>query len=103
MRIKKGDFVRVVVGKFKGTEGQIVKVDHATNRVCLEEMKTKKNRKPSENNTKGKIVEIYRPIHVSNVMALDPKKKVVTRIGYKLDKNKKKVRFAKKTGQVYAN
>lgn len=103
MRIKKGDFVRVVTGKFKGIEGQVVAIDHHAQQLFLDEIKMKKHRKPTENDAKGKIVEVNRSLHVSNVMALDPKKKVVTRIGYKFNKEQKKVRFAKKTGQVYAN
>ena len=103
MRVKKGDFVRVINGQFKGTEGQVIKINHQQKKIFLEELKIKKHRKPSENDAKGKIVEIHRPIHVSNVMALDPKKKVITRIGYKFNDKKEKIRFAKKTGQEYSN
>ncbi len=100
MRIKKGDFVKVISGFYKGVEGQIVQLDYEKKRVCLEEIKIKKHKKPTGDDSKGKIIEIYKPIPVSNVMALDPKKKVITRIGYKFV-NQKKVRFAKKTGQTY--
>lgn len=102
MRIKKGDFIRIISGNHKGVEGQIVRIDHSKAQIFIEELKMKKHVKPTENDSKGKITEILHPIHVSNVMALDPKKKVLTRIGYKFDSNNQKVRFAKKTGQNYA-
>lgn len=100
MKIKKGDFVRVIAGKHKNTQGQVVKILHDKNKLCLEEIKMKKHKKPTSENAKGSIVEIYQPIHVSNVMALDPKKKFITRIGYKIV-GEKKFRFAKKTNQKY--
>lgn len=102
MKIKKGDFIKVISGKYKETKGQIVRIDHQKNFVFLEEIKSKKHRKPTQEQTKGKIEEILRPINVSNVMALDPKKKVITKIGYKFVNNKK-VRFAKKNNLVYKN
>ncbi len=102
MRIKKGDFVRVIAGKHKATEGQVVKIDHQSCSVFLEEIKVKKHQKPTQEKGKGQIVEIHWPVHVSNVMALDPRKKVLTRIGYKF-KDNRKLRFAKKTGEEYPN
>ncbi len=101
MKIKKGDFVRVIAGKFRDIEGQIVRVIPKKLRVCLEEIKFKKHVKPSQNDTKGKIAEIYRPIHISNVMLLDKSKKAITRVGYRFQAGKK-VRFEKKKGAILA-
>lgn len=99
MRIKRGDFVRVTTGKFRDIEGQIVRVNPKKMRVCLEEIKFKKHVKPSQKDTKGKITEILRPIHISNVMLLDKAKKSTTRVGYRFQSGKK-VRFEKKKGTI---
>lgn len=60
-------------------------------------IKLKKHERPTQQNEKGQIVEVEAPIHVSNVMILDPKKNVPTRVGYKIVDGKK-VRYAKKSG-----
>jgi large subunit ribosomal protein L24 len=69
--------------------------------------KVKKHLKPSQQNQDGGIMELQKPIHVSNVMVLDPKTKKPTRIGYKTVTKKvkkvevtEKVRYAKKSGEV---
>ena len=111
MRLKVGDTVVVVAGKNRFTKdkkgnvvpmtGKILEVYPKTNRVLVEGVnKVKKHQKPTQENQQGGIVEVEAPIHASNVMLLDPKKNVPTRIGYKLDENGKKVRFAKKSGTV---
>lgn len=101
MKIKRGDFVRVITGKFRDVEGQIVKVFPRQERVCLEAIKFKKHSKPNQKDTKGQIKEIYRPIHFSNVMLLDKSKKRLSRIGFRFE-NGKKVRYGKKKGFVFA-
>ncbi len=60
----------------------------------------KKHARPSQANPQGGIIEQEAPIHVSNVMHIDPKSGKVTRIGYKVLDNGKKVRIAKKSGEV---
>jgi large subunit ribosomal protein L24 len=86
-----------------------LKVLKKTDRVVLDGeglTKIKKHLKPSQVNPDGGIIEIEKPIHVSNVMLIDPKEKTRTRIGYKTvtESNKKdsvtkKVRYAKKSGK----
>lgn len=100
MKVKKGDFVRVISGAHKGVEGQIIRIFKEKNKLFLEEIKSKKHQKPNQEKAQGTIKEIHKPIDISNVMAFDPKKKVLTKIGYRWEK-KKKVRFAKKTGKTY--
>ncbi len=99
--MKRGDFVRVIAGKFRDVEGQIVKVFPAKERICLEAIKFKKHAKANQKETKGQIKEIYRPLHVSNVMLLDKSKKRVSRIGFRFE-NGQKIRFGKKQGFVLA-
>ena len=109
MKIKTGDTVVVIAGKdsktvtkkgVESTTGKVLKVYPETNKVVVEGVnKVKKHQKPTQQNTKGQIVEMEAPIDASNVMILDPKTKTPTRVGYKME-NGKKVRYAKKSGTV---
>ena len=110
MKLKKGDKVVIIAGADKGKEAKILRVLTKSERVLLEGeglAKVKKHVKPSQTNKDGGIMEIDKPIHVSNVMLLDPKAKKPTRIGFKtITKKVKKqevtevVRYAKKSGEV---
>lgn len=100
MNLVKGDKVIVIAGRDKGKSGTIQKVISESNRIVVENVNVrKKHKKPTQANPEGSIVEIYAPIDASNVMLEDPKTKKPTRIGHKEVKGKK-VRFAKKSGQV---
>ena len=98
MKIKTGDTVRVIAGKDKDKEGKVIAVDTKNHRVLVEGVNmVTKHTKPSAANQQGGIVETEAYIAVSNVMYLH--KGQPTRIGFKMDGDKK-VRFAKKTGDV---
>ncbi|MCF0121743.1 MAG: 50S ribosomal protein L24 [Lachnospiraceae bacterium] len=98
MKIKKGDSVQVIAGKDKNKKGKILSVDVKNNRVIVEGINMiTKHTKPNVKNQNGGIVQKEAPIDLSNVMYLHKGK--VTRIGYKLDGNKK-VRIAKSTGEM---
>ena len=98
MKIKKDDMVQVIAGKDKGKSGKVVSVDKKNGTVVVEGInKVFKHSKPSMANQQGGIVETEAYIAVSNVMYLH--KGQPTRIGFKMDGDKK-VRFAKKTGDV---
>lgn len=97
-KIKKGDTVKVIAGKDKDKEGEVIAVDTKNHRVLVEGVNmVTKHTKPSAANQQGGIVETEAYIAVSNVMYLH--KGQPTRIGFKMDGDKK-VRFAKKTGDV---
>ena len=97
-KIKKGDTVKVIAGKDKDKEGKVIAVDTKNHRVLVEGVNmVTKHTKPSAANQQGGIVETEAYIAVSNVMYLH--KGQPTRIGFKMDGDKK-VRFAKKTGDV---
>ena len=97
-KIKKGDTVKVIAGKDKDKEGKVIAVDTKDNTVVVENVNmVTKHTKPSAANQQGGIVETEAYIAVSNVMYLH--KGQPTRIGFKMDGDKK-VRFAKKTGDV---
>ena len=96
-KIKKGDTVRVIAGVDKGKEGKVHEVK--SGKVKVEGVnKVKKHVKPNQTNTKGGIIEEEAFFDVSNVMYVVDGK--VTRIGFKTEDGKDKVRYAKKTGAV---
>ena len=100
MHVKKGDKVQVISGKDKGKQGVVLAAFPKKNRVLVEGVNiVKKHAKPSQLNPQGGIISKEAPIHVSNVMPLDPKTGVPTRVGYKLVDGKK-VRYAKKSGEI---
>ena len=95
MKIKKGDKVIVIAGAYKGTVGTVQKAFPKLNKVVVEGVNVrKKHQKPRQNNPEGSIVEIYAPIHVSNVAIYDAKEKKASRVGYRVVDGKK-VRYSK--------
>lgn len=111
MNIKAGDTVVVIAGKDKyskdkkgnlvPTTAKVLKVYPKTDRVLVEGVnKVKKHLKPTQANQSGSIQEVEAPIHVSNVMVLDPKANVPTRVGYTVNEKGKKVRVTKKSGTI---
>ncbi|WP_040225836.1 50S ribosomal protein L24 [Bhargavaea cecembensis] len=104
MHVKKGDKVQVITGKDKGKTGVILAAFPKKDRVIVEGVNViKKHTKPNQENPQGGILSKEAPIHVSNVMLLDPKSGEPTRVGYKVDADGKKVRVAKKSGEVIAD
>ncbi|EAD0097958.1 50S ribosomal protein L24 [Listeria monocytogenes serotype 1/2a] len=100
MHVKKGDKVKVITGKDKGKSGKVLAAFPKKDRVLIEGINmVKKHTKPSNVNPQGGILNVEAPIHVSNVMLLDPKTDEPTRVGYEV-KGDKKVRVAKKSGEV---
>lgn len=98
MKLKTGDKVVVIAGKDKGKEGKIVAVDKKNNRVMVEGVNmVSKHTKPNAQNQQGRIIKKENFIHASNVMYLHNGK--ATRLGAMI-KDGKKVRVAKKTGEV---
>jgi large subunit ribosomal protein L24 len=98
-RIRKNDLVKVLSGNYRGKTGRVLKVYPKTNRIIVEGVNfIKRHTRPSQSNQQGGIVEKEAPIHVSNVQLLFNNKS--TKVGYKTLKDGKKVRYAKKTGEV---
>lgn len=99
MFVKTGDKVRVIAGKDKGKDGVILKTIADSSRVVVEGINiVKKHQKPSNAYPQGGIIDVEAPIHVSNVMLLDPSTNEPTRVGFKVEDGKK-VRYAKKSGK----
>lgn len=99
MRVKKGDTVVVIAGKDKGKKGSVVKVFPKANRVLVEGVNViTKHQKPSAINPQGGIINKEAPIHISNIMPLDPETGKGTRVRFEM-KDGKKVRVAVKSGK----
>ncbi|WP_427452113.1 50S ribosomal protein L24 [Litorimonas sp. WD9-15] len=100
-KIKKGDYVVVLSGADKGRKGEVLKVSPKDERVVVKGVRLmKRHVKPSQADPDGGIQQFEAPIHVSNVAHIDPKDDVPTRVGFKVLKDGKKVRVAKKSGEV---
>ncbi|HNW71494.1 MAG TPA: 50S ribosomal protein L24 [Candidatus Paceibacterota bacterium] len=99
MKLRKGDNVIVTAGKDKGKKGKIVKALPSLNKVVVEGLNmTKRHQRPRKSNEKGQIVKMSMPIHVSNVMIVDPKTGSGSRIG-KRKIGDKMARISKKSNQ----
>jgi large subunit ribosomal protein L24 len=102
MRIKKGDKVMVVSGDDKGVQGEVIRVLPRDNRIVVSGVNiVKKHQRPRQggrSQVQGGIIEFEAPIHVSNVMLVDPKANEPTRVNVRRDDAGKRVRVAKKSG-----
>lgn len=97
--IKKGDQVQVISGVNKGEKGEVLEVHTKTYRAIIDGVNmVKKHTRPTENNPGG-INDIPSPIHISNLMLVDPKSGEPTRIGRK-NVDGKIVRYSKKSGEI---
>lgn len=99
MKIKKGDTVQVMTGKDKGKKGTVEKVLPLKSMVVVEGVNmVKRHLKSRMQGQKSEIVTLTKPIHVSKVSLIDPKKKKPTRAGYKIEKGKKE-RIGRMSGE----
>lgn len=104
-RLKKNDKVKVISGNHKGKEGKILKVYRDKNRVIVEGVNIiKRHTKPTQKNPQGGISQREAPIHISNIMLIDPKANEVSRIGMQIitdeSGKKKRMRYGKKSGEI---
>jgi large subunit ribosomal protein L24 len=100
-RIKKGDDVIVLAGREKGRKGNVIKVLPQESRVLVQGVNmVRRHTRPSQANPQGGILEKEAPLHISNVAHVDPADGKPTRVGYRVLEDGKKVRFAKRSGEV---
>ena len=100
LKIKKGDRVVVITGKDKGKTGEVLRVIPDEARVVVQGVNVvKRHTRPVMGNPGG-IVEKEGTIHISNVAHIDPKENKPTRVGYKTLEDGRKVRVAKRSGEV---
>ncbi len=103
MKVKKGDTVQVITGKDRGSVGKVIEAYPKEQRVLVEGVnRIKKHTAVSRDQrgaSSGGIVVQEAPIHVSNVMLVDPKDGRPTRVGHRKDENGKSVRVSRRTGE----
>jgi len=100
MKIKKGDTVVVLTGRDRGREGEVLKVLPKQGRVLVNGVNmARRHQRPSPADPGG-IVDKELPIHVSNVALIDPKEHQATRVGYKMLEDGRKVRVARRSGEI---
>lgn len=100
LKIKTGDLVRVIAGDNKGQEGKVQKVFIEKNKAIVEGVNlVTKHNKPSAASPQGGIVKKEAALHISNLALIDAKTGETTRVGYRVEGDKK-VRFSKKSNEV---
>lgn len=106
MKIHKNDNVMIIAGNDRGKSGKVLKVFPSISKVIVEGINIRKRHtKPSQKNPQGGILEKEAPIHVSNVMFIDPKTSSPTRLGSQIildDKTtkKKRIRVSRASGEM---
>jgi large subunit ribosomal protein L24 len=100
LKIRKGDHVVVITGKDKGKKGEVLKVMPDENRVIVRGVAVVRRHQRQTASQEGGIISKEGPIHVSNIALEDPKDGSPTRVGYKFLKDGRKVRFAKRSGEI---
>lgn len=100
LHIKKGDMVFVLTGEYKGQQGRVLEVIRDKKRAVVEGINmVSKSTKPNSQTPQGGIIKKEAPIHISNLMLVDPSTGKPSRIGRRLNKEGKLVRYAKKSGE----
>jgi len=108
-KVRRDDMVKVMTGKDKGKTGRVLRVEPKKGRVFVEGMNIqKRHQRPRtmrdtqrQSEAAGGVIEKEGPIHISNVMVLDPKSGDPTRVGIKRGEDGSRVRFARKSGEDF--
>ena len=101
VHVRKGDTVVVIAGKERGKKGKVLRVIPEKGRVVVERLNMiKKHQKPTQKIRQGGIIEREGSIHLSNVMLVDPNSDKPTRVGMKALSDGKKVRVARRSGEM---
>src|SRR6476661_6390420 len=100
LKIKKGDHVVVITGKDKGKKGEVLKILPSDNRAIVKGVAMVRRHQRQTTTQDGGIITKEAAIHISNLALEDPKDGKPTRVGYKFLKDGRKVRFAKRSGEV---
>jgi large subunit ribosomal protein L24 len=100
LHIKKGDTVMVITGESKGQKGRVLEVNREKSRAIVEGVNmVSKHTKPNAKSPQGGIIKKEAPIHISNLLLVDPSSGKATRIGRRLNEKSKLVRYSKKSGE----
>lgn len=100
-KIKKGDKVIVLTGKYKGATGEVLRSIPSKDRVVVQGVNMiARHVRPTQADPEGGIRRYEAPIHVSNVAMADPRDGKPTRVGFKMDEHGRKLRYAKNSGEM---
>jgi large subunit ribosomal protein L24 len=99
-KVRKGDRVVVTAGRDKGKSGEVLRVYPSEERVLVTGVNVVKRHQRQTAKAQGGIVSKESPIHLSKISHVDPKTGAPTRIGFKILGDGRRVRFAKKSGEV---
>ncbi len=98
--IRKGDTVIVITGESKGQKGRVLEVNRVKERAIVESVNlVSRHTKPNSKAPQGGIIKKEAPVHISNLMLIDPATGKPTRTGKKLNEKEKLVRYSKKSGE----
>jgi len=99
-KIKKGDRVVVTTGRNKGKTGEVLRVLRDADRVLVQGVNMVKRHTAPSQASPGGIIEKEASLHISNVAHIDPKTSEPTRVGFKVIDDGRKVRYAKRSGEI---
>ena len=101
VHVRRGDTVGVIAGREKGKRGKVLRVLTGKGRVLVEHVNmVKKHQRPTQKLRQGGIIEREAPLHLSNVMLVDPRSDKPTRVGVKQLADGRKARVARKSGEM---
>ena len=96
MKIHKGDNVQIMIGKDRGKQGKVLKMESKSNKIYIQGLNVfKKHQRPKKQNEKGEIISVNRPLNISNVKIVCTSCNKPTRVGFKIE-SENKVRYCKK-------
>ena len=94
-KIKKDDMVQIIAGEHKGAVGRVLRINREKNQVVVEGQNRKlKHVRPSQRNPQGGRIEVEQPVHISNVLPVNPKTNKATRVRFMVDEKGAKKRVA---------
>ena len=99
-KIRKGDKVVVLAGKDKGRTGEVLRVMPKDDKAVVRGVNQVRRHQKQSQTQEGGIITKEAPIHLSNIALADPKDGKPTRVGFQIQKDGKKVRIAKRSGEV---
>jgi len=98
--VKKGDMVQVIAGNDKGKVGEVLSLDPVRGKVLVQGInRSYRHLKPSRQHPQGGRIQKEMPVHISNVLPVDPKTNLPTRVGFRVAEDGSKDRYAKRSGQ----
>ena len=100
IRIRKGDRVVAITGSYKGQDGEVIRVLPKVNKALVRGINVVKKHQKQTASQKGGITDKELPISISNLAMLDPQSGEPTRVGYRFNEDGKKIRYAKRSGEI---